>query len=195
MLGLQLCLVLTSAVLLQGAPVVALSAEVAVFPLGVIEALHARSAPLVAGLWVSGVDVVVALARLAGATDLIRAPKEARRTFITATACLNKQAHWERPSGFLAQPRHQQGNKDHYWGGINWIMFKETETALGETRVIWCRAWMVPPRAPRQVAHPLVPVLSCQPFAQHQSSLTAADEVHGHAGTSHRNHSALAPSR
>lgn len=42
---------------------------------------------------------------------------------------------------------------------------------------------------------PSVPVLSCQPFAQHHSSLTAADEVHGHAGTTHTNHSALAPSQ
>lgn len=114
MLELQPCLRLTSAVLLQGTPVVALSAEVAVFTLGVIEALQARSSPLVAGLWVSGVDVVVALARLAGAANLIGAPKEARRTFITSTACLNKQAQWESPSRLpSAQPHNGQGNKDH----------------------------------------------------------------------------------
>lgn len=128
-LGLQPGLPLTSAVLLQGTAVVALSAEVAVFTLGVVQALHARSRPLVAGLWVSGVDVVVALAGLAGAANLIGAPKEARRTFITSTACLNKQAQWELPSRLPgAQPHSRQGNKDHYWEGINWIMFKGTDS-------------------------------------------------------------------
>lgn len=81
----------------------------AVFALRVIQALHARSRLLVAGLRVSGVDVVVALAWLAGAANLVRAPKEARRTFITSTACLNKQARWELPSRLASvQPRKWQ---------------------------------------------------------------------------------------
>lgn len=124
---------LTSAVLLQGTPIVALSAEVAVFTLGVIQALHACSRPLVTGLWVHGVDVVVALAWLAGTTNLIRAPKEARRTFFTSTACVNKQAQWELPSRLpSAQLHNQQGNKDHYWGDINRIMFKETDSTWSD---------------------------------------------------------------
>lgn len=63
----------------------------AVFTLCVVQALDTRPCPLVAGLRISGVNVVVALAGLAGTTDLVGAAKEARRTFITATACLNKQ--------------------------------------------------------------------------------------------------------
>lgn len=98
---------LTSAVLLQGAPVIALSAEVAVFTLCMIQALQAHSRLLVAGLRVSSVDVVVALARLAGAANIVGAPKEARRTFITSTACLNKQARWELPSRLASGQPHK----------------------------------------------------------------------------------------
>lgn len=93
---------LTPAVLLQGTPIVALLAELAVFALRVVQALHARPCSLVAGLRVSGVDVVVALAGLAGAADLVGAAEEARRTFITSTACLNKQARQELPARLTA---------------------------------------------------------------------------------------------
>lgn len=93
---------LTPAVLLQGAPIVALLAELAVFALRVVQTLHTRPRPLVAGLRVSGVDVVVALAGLAGAADLVGAAEEARRTFITSTACLNKQAQQELPARLTA---------------------------------------------------------------------------------------------
>lgn len=82
---------LTSAVLLQGTAIVALPTEMAVFTLCVVQALDTRPCPLVAGFRIGAVNVVIALAGLAGATDLVGAAKEARCTFITATACLNKQ--------------------------------------------------------------------------------------------------------
>lgn len=99
-----------------------------------IQALHACSRLLVTGLRVSGVNVVVALAWLAGTTNLVGAPKEARRTFITSTACSNKQARWELPSQLArAQPHKQQDRgkttKAVNEGHINWLLLK----AMGST--------------------------------------------------------------
>jgi len=87
---------------------------VAVFPLRVIQALLTRPRLLVAGLRVSGVDIVVALARLAGAANLVGAPKEARRTFITSTACLNKQARWESRARLASVQSHKRQDYKGY---------------------------------------------------------------------------------
>lgn len=66
------------------------------------------------------------------------------------------------------------------------------QTALGQTMATWCRAWMVPPRAPRHDAHPLSSsaVLSTLHWAPVIPHHTAGDKVHGHAVITHTSHSA-----
>lgn len=77
---------LTPTVLLEGVPIVAKSAALAVLPFRVVQALEAPPSLLVTGVRVCCVDVVVTVARLARPSNIRGIAKEARGTVLASGA-------------------------------------------------------------------------------------------------------------
>lgn len=77
---------LTPTVLLEGVPIVTKSAELAVLPFRVVQALEAPPSLLVTGFWVCRVNVVVTVARLTCPPNIRGIAKEAWGTVIAPGA-------------------------------------------------------------------------------------------------------------